>query len=384
MLIDSRARGKLLAGGGTTDHGTLEQLVFGSRLVFNQVWEDPEVDRQALAVTQNDTVLAIASAGDNALNLALAGAQKVYAIDLNPAQISLLNLKIAAAQHLAYADFYHLFSLAPAPRAEAMYAHSLRAQLDAGTRQYWDAHLAVLRRGLYRAGSFGGALWLLRNYLRVVCGPRTLEQFFECESIAEQAEFYRQRIHARWWNPVARAFAAQWAVLLLFGAHPQQARRVRTQPFADQLAANIARALTTLPARDNFFWQQVFLGRYLAAPPYMRAENFGRLKQAASRVETHIGRVENLMRGLPGASISRFSLLDAVDWLSAEQTVEWWSLIRRCATPDARVLFRSIDPMYRLPQSILADWQDASEPQWTGCERTGIYAGVHLYVRRQN
>ena len=384
MLIDSLARSKPLPPRRYSVYGILERLAFGSRLVFNQVWEDPAVDRQALALMPHDTVLTIASAGDNALNLALAGARKVYAIDLNPTQTYLLNLKIAAAQHLAYADFYHLCSLAPAPRAKAIYEHSLRAHLDFDTRHYWDTQLTMLQGGLYRAGSFGVALWLLRMYLRLVCGPQTLEQFFECDSIVEQAAFYRQYIHARWWNPLAKPCAAQWPVLLLFGAHPQQARRVRTQPFADQLSTNIARALTTLPARDNFFWQQVFLGRYLVAPPYLRAENFARLKQVASRVETHIGRVENLMRGLPIASISRFNLLDAVDWLSAAQTLEWWSLIRRCATPHARVLFRSIDPLYRLPQFILTDWHDESEPQWTARERTGIYAGVHLYVRRHD
>lgn len=35
----------------------LERLVFGSRLVFNQTWEDPEIDQRALAVAPEDTVL---------------------------------------------------------------------------------------------------------------------------------------------------------------------------------------------------------------------------------------------------------------------------------------------------------------------------------------
>jgi len=259
--------------------GVLERLVFGSGLVFNQTWEDPEVDLQALALGGGDVVLAIASAGDNVLTYALAGLKKIYAVDFNPAQIYLLNLKIAAAQYLDYADFWHLFSLAPAPRANSIYADTLRRHLDEATRRFWDDQLGLVRAGLGRAGVFGRTLWLLRTYLRVVCGPRALAQVFECESLAEQADFYFRRVHSRWWNPLARPFAEQLPILLLFGAHPHQARRVRGQQFARFLAAGIRRALSTLPAGNNYFWQQVLLGRYLTPPLYLRPENFARLKE---------------------------------------------------------------------------------------------------------
>jgi len=361
----------------------LERLMFGAGLVFNQSWEDPEIDLEALAVTPNDTVLTIASAGDNALSLALTEAERVYAIDLNPAQIHLLELKIAATQHLDYADFFHLFSLAPAARAHSIYRRSLRSHLDSDSREFWDARIWTLRAGLYRAGVFGRALWMLRTYLRVVCGPRTLARLFLCESLSEQASFYRERIHSRWWNFLARPFAAQWPILLLFGVHPHQARRVRGQQFADVLAGGIAHALSTLPARDNFFWQQALLGRYLVPPPYLRPENFASLRKAATRIVPRVGRVEDFIQSLPPGSVTCFDLLDAPDWLSVDKTIECWDMLRRAAAPRARVLFRSIDPSYRLPESVLTHWRDESEPAWTVRERTGVYAGVYLYVLRE-
>lgn len=360
----------------------LERHMFGSELVFNQSWEDPEIDRQALAITPDATVLTIAAAGDNVLSLALTQPKRVYAVDLNPAQIHLLKLKIAAAQHLDYADFWHLFSLAPAARAHSIYRRCLRSHLDSDSREFWDAHLWTLRAGLYRAGVFGRAVWLLRTYLRAVCGPRTLTQFFKCESLSEQASFYRKRIHPRWWNPLTRPFGAQLPILLLFGVHPHQARRVRGQQFADSLARGVARALSTLPARDNYFWQQVFLGRYLVPPPYLRPENFASLREAATQIVPHVGRVEDFLHDLPPRSVTHFNLLDAPDWLPVGKTIELWAMLRRTAAPQARVLFRSIDPSYRLPESVLTHWKDKSEPAWTVRERTGVYAGVYLYELR--
>jgi hypothetical protein len=51
-------------------------------------------------------------------------------------------------------------------------------------------------------------------------------------------------------------------------------------------------------------------------------------------------------------------------------------------TGRGRVLFRTVDPGYRLPDAVLAQWKDVTDPAWTVKERTGVYAGVYLYLRR--
>jgi S-adenosylmethionine-diacylglycerol 3-amino-3-carboxypropyl transferase len=382
MLSESTSLGKPVLGPRRALERGLEQLVFHSGLTFNQTWEDPAVDGQALALGADDIVFTIASAGDNVLAYTLAGAGKISAIDLNPAQIHLLNLKIAAIQHLDYPDYWHLFSLAPAPGAGAIYLDLLRPRLDLNTRLYWDAHLGMLSRGLYRAGMFGHALWLLRAGLRILCGRHALEQYFEIETIDEQAEFYFNRIHSRWWNPLARPFAQQLPVLLLFGAHLHQIQRVRGRNFGAHLEASIRRTLSSIPARDNYFWQQALLGRYLVPPPHLRLENFARLKESVRRIETGIGRAEEFFLRLPRSSVTRFNLLDAPDWLSPEETTHWWTAMGHAAAPGARVLFRTIDPDYHLPAAVLSSWRDMTNPDWLGQERTGVYAGIYAYVKR--
>ena len=97
-------------------------------------------------------MVTIASAGDNVLALSLYG-PKIYAVDLNQAQIHLLNLKIAAAQRVQYSDFWHLFSLAPAKRAHEVYHGTIRSHLDAKDRAFWDVNLGLLKNGLCRASS---------------------------------------------------------------------------------------------------------------------------------------------------------------------------------------------------------------------------------------
>ena len=77
------------------------------RLSYAQVWEDEAVLRAALQVRPGQHVLSIASGGDNAIALALAGA-RVTTVDLSLPQLALTELKLAAGQ-LPYEDFLFFF-----------------------------------------------------------------------------------------------------------------------------------------------------------------------------------------------------------------------------------------------------------------------------------
>ena len=89
--------------------GQVFKLVHGHNLVYNTCWEDPRLDRQALKLAADDTVLVITSAGCNALDYALAGPKQVVAVDMNPRQNALLDLKLAGIRHLDYEDFFAMF-----------------------------------------------------------------------------------------------------------------------------------------------------------------------------------------------------------------------------------------------------------------------------------
>lgn len=64
----------------------IDQRVFNAlydrSLVYNTCWEDPAVDRKALSLGPDDTVMVISSAGCNALD----GPARIHAVDANPRQ----------------------------------------------------------------------------------------------------------------------------------------------------------------------------------------------------------------------------------------------------------------------------------------------------------
>src|ERR1700692_3819719 len=103
------------------------------RLVYTQIWEDPEADLAALELPMGSTIVTISSGGCNALSYLTARPAQVYAVDLNEAHLSLLKLKLAGLRAFSgYADFWQFFGEACSPANSELYRQRLWLTLDAG------------------------------------------------------------------------------------------------------------------------------------------------------------------------------------------------------------------------------------------------------------
>ena len=89
-------------------------------LVYAQIWEDPEVDMAALELGPTSRLVTIASGGCNVMSYLIADPMQIQAVDLNPAHVALLRLKLAAARHLPHYEAFRSFF------AEADTANNLR------------------------------------------------------------------------------------------------------------------------------------------------------------------------------------------------------------------------------------------------------------------
>jgi S-adenosylmethionine-diacylglycerol 3-amino-3-carboxypropyl transferase len=89
------------------------------------------------------------------------------------------------------------------------------------------------------------------------------------------------------------------------------------------------------------------------------------------------------------ARVDRFILLDAQDWMTDQQLNALWSEISRTARDGARVIFRTAAEPSLMPKaaSRLAprpvDYQDEALARTSPArDRSAIYGGFHLYVKR--
>src|SRR5260221_4628670 len=101
------------------------------RLVYTQIWEDPEADLAALQLHLGSTIVTISSGGCSALSYLTAQPAQVYAVDLNEAHLSLLKLKLAGIRAFSnYSEFWQFFGEAASPVNPQLYRDRLWPLLD--------------------------------------------------------------------------------------------------------------------------------------------------------------------------------------------------------------------------------------------------------------
>ena len=128
---------------------------FGKEYIYAFTWEDPRVDHRLLKIRSDHTVLCVTSAGDNVLDYILqASPRRIHAVDLNPNQNHLLELKAAALQKLPYSDVWALFGEGRLPSFRAILINKLSPHMSSQAFQYWINHTKAFTStgGLYETG----------------------------------------------------------------------------------------------------------------------------------------------------------------------------------------------------------------------------------------
>jgi S-adenosylmethionine-diacylglycerol 3-amino-3-carboxypropyl transferase len=329
------------------------KFVHGNNLVYNTCWEDPRLDRTALKIGPTDNILVITSAGCNALDYALCEPEHVFAVDMNPRQNALLDLKIAGIKTLDYEDYFRLFGYGYHPEARRLYQKRLRSALPGWSQAWWDNWIKFFTnpsRTFYYRGTSGAFARLIKTYLdRMIRVRPHIDAILDAKSVTEQREIYEKHLVEKFWSRSMRFAMNRDTTLSMVGVPKAQRRQVETQydggivKFVQDAVESV---FCKLPLSDNYFWRVYMKGEYsrTCCPEYLKAENFERLKSGLiERVSTHTNSVQGFLDKHNG-DISRYVLLDHMDWLSDKffplLELEWDAIIRRAA-PGTRVIWRS-------------------------------------------
>jgi S-adenosylmethionine-diacylglycerol 3-amino-3-carboxypropyl transferase len=333
--------------------GRVFKFVHGNNLVYNTCWEDPRLDRVALEIKPTDNVLVITSAGCNALDYALCAPNHVHAVDMNPRQNALLDLKIAGIKTLEFEDYFRLFGYGFHPDARRLYQRQMRPQLPAWSQLYWDRWIKFFdnkARPFYFRGTSGAFARMIKIYTdRVIRVRQHIDAALEAKTLAEQQEIYHKHLKQKFWSRPMRFAMNRDTTLSMVGVPKAQRRQVETQ-YDGGIVKFVQDAVETvfckLPLADNYFWRVYMKGEYSrgCCPEYLKQDNFERLKGGlVDRVSTHTDSVQGFLDKHPG-QISRYVLLDHMDWLSDKffplLELEWQAILARAA-PGARIIWRS-------------------------------------------
>lgn len=372
-------------------------------LVYPQIWEDPEVDLEALELTADCHLAVIASGGCNVLSYLTGDPARITALDLNTAHIALNKLKIAAALHLpGWPDFFRFFGAADTRANITAYERHIRPHLDETTRAYWERRrfgfgrqrISAFARNFYRYGLLGRCIGF--GHLVARCYGVNPRGLLSAKTIDEQRDYFSQTIAPLLERPLIRWALARRYSLFGLGIPPAQHAALASAGGGDIAAVvydRLERLACGFDLSRNYFAWQAFGRNYAreidsALPPYLASRHFDTVRARVDRVEVRNQSFTEYLESREAATLDRYVLLDAQDWMSDAQLDALWSEITRTAKPGARVIFRTAAAPSLLPgrvdESVLARWHYQADRSLdlSRRDRSAIYGGFHLYVLR--
>jgi S-adenosylmethionine-diacylglycerol 3-amino-3-carboxypropyl transferase len=374
--------------------------VWFRRLVYTQIWEDPEADLAALQLPVGSSIVTISSGGCNALSYLTARPAQVYAVDLNEAHLALLKLKIAGLRALPhYADFWRFFGEGASASNAGLYRDRLRPILDASARHFWDERdfrgrprYGYFTDGFYRHGTLGHFIGFAHRLARFANIDLAALLTDDRDSAARQDALHRldRLFHSR----LARLITRTPALLFSLGIPPRQRSLLGGEASLNEvLHQRLLRLIDVYPNDTNYFAWQALQRRYSGPidqclPLYLQQRQFERMRTGAGLIIPVHANLRVFLESLPAREVDAVVLLDSQDWMAADEIRGLWDAIDRAGKDTVRVIFRTAGEASPLDDPKLAPlmqtWQRDAERSAVGFERdrSGIYGGFHCYVRR--
>ncbi len=394
----------------TSSQGILQRLfaLWFDAFVYNQIWEDPRVDIEALEINRESRILTISSGGCNALNYLVQQPASVMAVDLNRYHIYLLRLKIAAARSLPHEAFFNFFARGKHDANLTNYDRHIAPNLDGESRAFWEQTGVVgilsgrrrieifSRRGLYDNARNGYFLRFFHKFAHIV--GLYPEELLTANSPEEQARLFDENIAPFFDSRFIRLVGRMPITMFGLGIPPQQFDELKQDlaggTVIDIYRSRARRLACDFPIDENYFAWQAFGRKYdteknLALPDYLKPENYDALRDNIHRVNATVGSVSSEIMGRRQGTYNRFVFLDAQDWMNADLMTELWSAIAERGEPGSRIIFRTAAAASPLPKNLPADllsrfeYDAESSADLFRRDRASIYGGFHLYVLKK-
>jgi S-adenosylmethionine-diacylglycerol 3-amino-3-carboxypropyl transferase len=320
----------------THDPSSIDTRASFSFIRYASVWEDADVLCEALTpVAANGRLLSIASAGDNVLALLTLDPAEVVAADLSAAQLACVELRIAAFRRLEHAELLAFLGTAPSERRIETY-RSLRTELSADARAFWDARAEDVAAGIIHAGKFERYLRTFRTKVLPLVHPRRrIDRLREERTPAQQAEFYAGEWDTWRWRLLFRFFFSR-AVMGRMGRDPAFFAQVEGS-VGERILARTRYALTELPVRSNPYVAYIMTGNYPpeALPRYLRPEHFDPIRSRLDRVRLTQAPVEAAGEG----RFDGFNLSDIFEYMPPREHARCYAALLDRSNPAARLVY---------------------------------------------
>ncbi len=316
-------------------------MSFFSTLNYSSCNEDWRTEAAALRIRPGDRVLCVTGSGDRPLNLLAQNPGHILAVDANPAQTHLLELKMAALETLTYEPYAEFLGLTGSAANRPGHWQRVRPALSVPAADHWRRNFKMLRRGVLYQGRWETYYRRVSRIVHLFFG-RKISRLFELSNLEAQRRYVREEWDTRLWRWLFRASCSP-ALSRVFFRDPAFFRHVDCgMPVGRYLYDRMLLVLDHTLARDNFMMCLLFQGKLSARqlPPCLDPQQFPVIRSRVGRVEPQTADLLALLDRVPPGSHDAFSLSDVPSYLDQAAFERLLDLVLRAAKRGARVCIR--------------------------------------------
>jgi S-adenosylmethionine-diacylglycerol 3-amino-3-carboxypropyl transferase len=344
-----------------------------SGIRYAQCWEDADVLLEALQPGPGKRCLSIASAGDNTLALLSRDPQSVLALDLSPAQLACLELRVAAYRALQHKDLLALVGSVESGDRLRLY-QACSKHLSPAAAAFWDQRPAEITAGIGSVGKFEHYFAMFRTrVLPLVHSRIRILELLRPKSREERQSFYKSRWNNLRWRLMFHLFFSR-TVMGLLGRDPEFFRYVEGS-VAERILQRTEYALTELDPAQNPYVRWILTGHHgEALPVALREENFERIRRNLDRLEWRCGSLEESLS--QQQQFDCFNLSDIFEYMSPDTYERLLWLIVCSARSGARLAYwNMLAPRHR-PDSLAASLRPLTElsARLFACDQAFFYS----------
>ncbi len=302
---------------------------------YANCWEDADILVEGLQCRPGQKILSIASGGDNSLALLTTKPELIFAVDLSPAQLYLVELKMLAIRHLDDHDLLAFLGFRPSEKRLAVY-QSLRSALSAQAKAFWDSQTDSIKDGVIHSGKFERYFKVFREYVLPFIHSRSVtRRLLEAKSAERQVQFYENEWNTFSWKSLFRVFFSRF-VMGRYGRDPQFLNEVKV-PVSEFIFKKAQDELSNVKCQSNTFLRFILLGETGENLPfYLRPENLPIIRENLEVVRLHHGPLQD---GFQHDTFDRFNLSNIFEYMPASVFEELVIQLHKGSNPDARFAY---------------------------------------------
>lgn len=394
---------------------------FNDEYIYAFTWEDSRVDERILKLGPDDVVLAITSAGDNILSYAMRSPARIHAVDLNPSQNHLLELKVAAFTALPYEDFWMIFGDGKHPDFRSLLISKLSPHLSSRAFQYWlgNSHIFTNKNGLglYDTGGSKNAIRIFRWVSFLFRCQGAVEAILASKTLNEQREIWRNKIRPALLSRLVSKFVVSqetflWSALgvpknqlaMIEADHKESEAVTAAKPTAKATRSHAIwhymvntldpMAENTHLAADNPYYHVCLTGTFTRRchPEYLSPQAHARLSRpgALDGLRIHTDEIDEVIARISPGTLTVAVVMDSMDWFdpAAPAAVAQITKLNRALKIGGRVLLRSsaLRPWYLKTFEALgfSPKCHGSRTPGTCIDRVNMYASCWICTKVEN